>query len=113
MPTKRVYQDHNGVIVEADEEPEFLGNRYYVDKPTGANVLLLDFQNGSPITNGINGVTNEQMLAILIHRVRHLDSKFASDDNKEAIEHMLNALTVLERRTNERIRRGVEGKLES
>lgn len=70
------------------------------------------FQNGAVPENDINGVTNENVLAMLIHRTKILDGKFPCDENKQAIEHMEAALKTFEARTKDRQARGVEGKLE-
>lgn len=70
------------------------------------------FQIGDPKNVGINGFTNESLLAILIHRTKHLDSLFPSEENKHAITAMEEALKQFNLRTTKRINRGVEGKHE-
>lgn len=72
----------------------------------------VQFQIGDPKNVGINGFTNESLLAILIHRTKHLDSLFQSEENKHAITAMEEALKQFNLRTTKRINRGVEGKHE-
>lgn len=111
--TEVIYKDHIGCVVEADLEDEWYGNRYYVDagddRREALNVAVVDFQRGNPATEGVNGLTNEQLLAIIIHRTKILDAKFSSPYNREAITSMEQALANFERRTKERQQRGVEG----
>ena len=69
--------------------------------------LSLKFQKGDP-ANGINGITDEVLLAILIDRWRgFLDGPISSTYTAEALEHGLKALECLKARTIDRIQRGV------
>lgn len=68
------------------------------------------FQNGPINEVGINGVTHEVLLAILIDRMESFQAgPYASADNQEALEAMRAAQTALQRRTLKRMARGVEG----
>lgn len=71
----------------------------------------IEFQNGPVATEGINGLTNEVLLAILIHRTETLDAQYPCDENKEAIEHMKKALEAFNKRTANRKARGVHDQL--
>jgi hypothetical protein len=72
------------------------------------------FQNGPIQEAGVNGISNEALLAIVIDRLRSFQAgPFACDDNDEALEHCESALYHLIRRTRERLARGVEGKTEA
>jgi hypothetical protein len=107
----RIHTDHNGVAVNAissigDKDVE--GHVYQV--LAGSNSQSIEFQQGPVKENGVNGLTNEALLAILIHRMQLLDRKFPCDENKRAIQHMEEALVNLEVRTARRMARGVEGK---
>lgn len=74
---------------------------------TKLNVL---FQNGPIKEVGVNGITQEALLAIVIDRLRGFQSgPFACRDNAIALTHIEEALMWLQRRTRERIKRGVEG----
>jgi hypothetical protein len=108
----RIHTDHNGVAVNAistlADGTDVEGHFYQV--LAGAKLLGLRFQHGGVAENGVNGITNEALLAILIHRTKHLNNKFACDENVRAITHMEEALVNLEVRSARRIVRGVEGK---
>lgn len=69
----------------------------------------LDFQCGPVKEVGVNGITNEALLAILIHRTRILNENFPSHLNDAAIKSMETALNLFESRTRDRVARGVEG----
>jgi len=71
--------------------------------------IHIHFQDGPTVIDGVNGATNESLLKILIHRTQYLDSKFPSDQNKQAIAAMQTALAAFDARTAERQARGVEG----
>ena len=107
----RIHTDHNGVYVNAISKlsngDDVEGHQYTVTY--GANTTTVLFQRGPVKEQGVNGLTNEALLAILIHRTKFLDSKFGCDENKRAIQHMEEALVNLEVRTARRMVRGVEG----
>lgn len=68
------------------------------------------FQNGPINEVGVNGLTHEALLAILIDRLEGFQAgPYASADNQEALEAMRTAQTALQRRTLARMARGVEG----
>ena len=56
----------------------------------------------------IDGVTNEEVLRVLIHRMEALDEK-TPWENKQAISSLKGALSWLNARTEQRVKRGVEG----
>ena len=56
-----------------------------------------------------NGITNEEVLAVLIDRLRFLGERLPSRENSIAITKCEEALLWLEKRTNDRKKRGVEG----
>ncbi|EKD22693.1 MAG: hypothetical protein ACD_84C00005G0001 [uncultured bacterium] len=110
-PSVEIYNDTNGFKVNASLMPsEAEGHRYVA--LVGTRVLCqLMFQQGPVRDNGINGLTNEALLAILIHRTEILDTQFPCVENKLALESMKDALWAFNERTNKRIARGVEGTL--
>lgn len=71
----------------------------------------IKFQHGPIPKNGINGVTNENLLFILRSRITALNSKYPCAENEKAIMHCDAALEALRLRTANRRNRGVEGKL--
>ncbi len=71
--------------------------------------IKLPFQNG-PTADGINGITNEVLLAIVEDRLMGFQlGKFANQRNQDALHHIRNAQESLKTRTQERVERGVEG----
>lgn len=78
--------------------------------PAGHRGLSIAFQNGPIKECGVNGITQEILLAIVIDRLRSFQSgSFSCRDNAVALTHCEEALMWLQRRTRERIKRGVEG----
>jgi hypothetical protein len=74
------------------------------------NELRISFQNGPIKEVGVNGVTHEALLAVLIDRMRSfLEGPYKCRENAIALTHLEEALMWLQRRTVERIKRGVEG----
>ncbi len=68
------------------------------------------FQNGPIKQFGVNGVTQEALLAIVMDRLRSFQAgPFACEANAVALGHCEHALAHLQKRTRERIARGVEG----
>ena len=57
-----------------------------------------------------NGTTNEELLAVLINRMKGLNDKFPCRQNALAITKLEEALFWLNNRTEERKARNVEGK---
>lgn len=56
-----------------------------------------------------DGTTNEEVLAMLIDRLKFLGAKVPSGENAAAVMHCEEALTWLNKRTADRKARGVEG----
>lgn len=75
-----------------------------------AHSMTLEFQNGPIGEAGVNGITHEVLLAILIDRMEAFQSgPFANDYNAAALDHLCSAKGCLLDRTRERMARGVEG----
>ena len=74
------------------------------------NSIGILFQNGTIPENGVNGITQEALLAICADRLRSFqDGPFASPDNQEALNHIEKSIECLHRRTRNRLARGIEG----
>lgn len=72
--------------------------------------LRILFQNGPIKEVGVNGVTHEVLLAVVIDRMRSFQAgPFACRENAIALTKLEEALMWLQRRTVARIKRGVEG----
>lgn len=80
------------------------------DAPEGACYTLLKFQNGPINESGINGITQEVLLAIVADRLRSFQAgKFACRENALALTKIEEAMHWLHSRTLSRMQRGVEG----
>lgn len=76
---------------------------------SGARLVVM-FQNGPIKEFGVNGVTQEALLAIVIDRLKSFQSgPFACESNQKALDYTMLALDFLKDRTRARIARGVEG----
>lgn len=72
--------------------------------------LVVLFQNGPINEHGVNGVTQEVLLAIVADRLESFQAgPFACPENRNALMHVQDAMTWLQSRTKARIARGVEG----
>jgi len=117
--------DHNGMNLtnkmlqlRATGEPTF-GGAYHsyevliIDKAGLEEpkvICTVNFQNGPIAEAGVNGVTQEILLAIVIDRLAAFQAgNFACRENAVALTHIETALLWLEKRTRDRIRRNVEG----
>ena len=103
----------NYTEVFAVDEKAFNANHSYqiigVDsaKPCYATI---NFQAGPIKENGVNGCHNEDLIAIVIDRLQCLNQgDFACRENSIAITKLEEALMWLRKRTNDRVKRGVEG----
>jgi len=68
------------------------------------------FQNGPIKEHGINGLSQEVLIAVLIDRLEGFQSgQFKCHDNQVALDSLQNARLWLHKRTVDRAARGVEG----
>ncbi len=73
----------------------------------------INFQKGPLKENDLNGCFQEDLIEVCIDRLRCFQSgEFACRENKLALMKLEEALMWLEKRTKDRLRRGVEGKSE-
>ena len=95
--------DIKAVPVERYGIPTFTYNlvKEYDGKPGYQFIKELSFQVGDPKVYGVNGVTNEALLAIMIHRLQGFQNNPATNcsENQEAINHMELAMEALYSRT--------------
>lgn len=74
----------------------------------------ISFQNGPIPVDGINGVTQEVLLAIVQDRLQSFQNgPFPCKENEAALAYVTEALEILKGRTRDRIARAVEGKLKA
>ena len=101
-------------IFAVDEKGEGGANHHYLveqitDTETKQFADVL-FQKGPIKVHGINGCCDEDLIAIVIHRLQGFQKgEFSCRENAIAITKLEEALLWLNKRTAERIRRGVEG----
>lgn len=68
------------------------------------------FQNGPIVESGVNGISNEALLAIVEDRLLGFQSgKYACRENAIALTKIQEAMMWLQKRTRDRVARGVEG----
>lgn len=68
------------------------------------------FQNGPIEEKGINGISNETLLAVVEDRLQGFQSgDYACIENAEALTKVQEAMMWLHKRTRDRVARGVEG----
>ena len=73
-------------------------------------IQRIHFQEGPIKENGINGVNNEDLIAMVLCRLQHFqNSEYACRENALAITKLEEALLWLRKRTMGREKRGVEG----
>lgn len=98
---------------EVHHEDDFVHNaphHFYVTDTDGNTLQHVDFQCGPIKEHGVNGVNNEDLIAMVICRLQHFqESEFSSRENSIAITKLEEALLWLRKRTIGRENRGVEG----
>ena len=86
----------------------------YNEATEGAIVLpvahRISFQNGPIQEHGVNGISNEVLLAIVEDRLLGFQSgQYACHENALALTKLQEAMMWLQKRTRDRVSRGVEG----
>jgi len=107
---------NNAITIVSDERDESGGAHYYqasIDSPVHiAPVVqcIIRFQTGPLKEAGLNGISDEALLAIVVDRLEGFnEGPYRCRENSLAITHIQEALHWLQHRTNSRQRRGVEG----
>lgn len=73
-------------------------------------VIHVHFQNGPIQEEGVNGISNEVLLAIVRDRLEGFQSgAYACEENARALDMVIGAMESLKNRTSKRVARGVEG----
>ena len=90
---------------------------YDLESMKGEHRSSIQFYKMVSPDDWIDGVTNEEVLRVLIHRLHYLNEewmggKFKCIENDIAIDSLRMALEQLEKRTSDRIARKVEGTYE-
>lgn len=101
-------------IVVTDEPGPGGANHHYVLTLIGNGIAIcpveLHFQKGGVKEAGLNGISDEALLAVNIDRLRGFQAgPFSCRENAIALTHLETALLWLQKRTRDRMARGVEG----
>ncbi len=93
------------------------GHRYTLDSFEGTNQQIIQFIQKEPdqkdstqLCTIHDGTTNEEVLEMLIDRMKYLQDKFPCRENAIVITKLEESLMWLNKRTSERVKRNVEGK---
>lgn len=106
----KVNPANDQLTIRVMDEPGHGGTCHVYQISWPKNVRTLEFQNGPIAEAGINGVTHEALLAILIDRLEGFQSgPYANEYNERALDNLKTAQALLHQRTKERMARGVEG----
>ena len=96
--------------VFAVDVPEHNANHLYQVMNDQGNIQTVTFQKGAIKEHGVNGVMNEDLIAMVIDRLESFqNSPFKCRENALAITKLEEALHWLRHRTTKRENRGVEG----
>lgn len=109
---KREGFTQNYTKVYATQEKQFNAFHRYVvtNAKTGDIVSQIHFQEGPIKEHGVNGVSNEDLILMVVDRLESFqDSEYVCEENAEAITHLMKAIESLRARTNKRIAEGIEG----
>lgn len=98
-----------------EENPKFNAPHHFKvygqDKEKAHKIGEINFQEGPILEHGVNGVTNEDLIHIVMARLEGFQSsEFRCRENACALTKLEESLMWLNRRTQKRIERGVEGK---
>lgn len=105
---KTVYQDPLKNLIKP--VPTDLGyNHYDIVGPDNEFRQEIHFQNGSPLQGGVNGVSNEAIIAVILHRLTKQNENYPSPYNVLAIYLLQGALTALHNRVKDRESFGISG----
>lgn len=100
----------NSKIFCEDEWKFNAPHHFNIETLDGNHIASIDFQEGPISEVGINGVSNEDLLIIILTRLEAFQmSQYRCIENQEAITAINEALDSLRTRTVKRVERGVEG----
>lgn len=107
----RVNPANDKLAIEVLDEPGSGGaNHEYRVVIPGKDAVPISFQNGPIAEAGVNGLTHEVLLAILVDRMRAFQAgPFSCRENALALTKLEEAQQWLQARTRGRMLRGVEG----
>lgn len=102
--------DQLEIIVQDQPSDGGANHVYHVTWPEQVMTVTIEFQKGPIGLHGVNGLTHEALLAIVIDRLQSFQAgQFACTQNAIALSHCAAALLALQDRTRDRLMRKVEG----
>lgn len=88
-------------------------NDEFNEELNGSVICNIGFQKGPIQEVGVNGISNEALLAVVEHRLQGFQSgEYACRENALALTKLQEAMMWLHKRTRDRVARGVEGTYE-
>lgn len=97
------------IFVRDEPGPGNACHEYAIEHPT-KQMALIQFQKGPIVESGVNGISNEALLAIVEDRLQGFQSgPYACRENAVALTKIQEAMMWLLKRTRDRVARGVEG----
>jgi len=109
---------NESIEITADARDEQYGNASHLytlawttDEENGIGQYVnIRFQRGPVKEVGVNGITNEALIAVVMDRLRGFQAgPFACRENASALKSLSMALDTLHSRTKDRLSRNVEG----
>jgi hypothetical protein len=108
--THVVNEANDSVGLAAIDTPSADGANHKYEIRVANTSTTLTFQKGPIGKVGVNGLTHEVLLAVLIDRLKGFQTgEFACRENALALTKLEEAVHWLNSRTRERLARGVEG----
>lgn len=109
-----INKNENTEVLVLDEPGQGGACHAYIIQPKNGEqnppFAQIHFQEGPIKEFGVNGCQQEDLLAIVIHRLESFQAgEFACVENQAALIHVKGALSWLQARTMARQKRGVEG----
>lgn len=112
LTSHKVNELNESLLIQVQDEPG-AGNacHEYDIQNCGAGVhCAIRFQNGPIAESGINGISNEALLAVVEDRLLGFQSGlYACRENAVALTKLQESMMWLQKRTRDRVARGVEG----
>ncbi len=114
ITTHKVNGLNDELRIKVMDEPGAGGacHHYHIEFESAGRLRweTINFQEGPLQEAGVNGVSNEALLAIVRDRLESFQAgPYACEENKIALACIINAMDELRRRTERRVLRGVEG----
>ena len=120
LTSHKVNELNEALTIRVQDEPShgnachayciYVPNDAFNEELNASIVCHINFQNGAIKESGINGISNEALLAVVEDRLQGFQSgDFACRENALALTKIQEAMMWLHKRTLDRVARGVEG----